>query len=216
MAVKEVEARRAPDVEQAVLEAARDILAVGGLDALSMRSVAERVGVSATAIYHYFENKDALVRRVVEHGFQRFGSYLEHAAAQHPKGSLERVRSLGEAYLTFALENQSSFRVLFGLHHGDPPRLDELPHGGGYGLLRQAVEDAMASGAMRDGNPDVMVMYLWSVTHGLLTISLACRIDECPEFSRDSLQVDPLELFRSFGPFVREGIAAGRGEGSGL
>ncbi len=213
MAVKEVEARRAPDVEHAILEAARDILAVGGLDALSMRSVAERVGVSATAIYHYFANKDELIRRVVEHGFRRFGTYLEQAAEQHPKGSLERVRSLGEAYLTFALENQSYFRVLFGLQHDVPHRLDELPHGGGYGLLRQAVEDAIASGAMRGANPDVMVMYLWSITHGLLTIMLACRIDQCPEFSRDSLQLDPLELFHAFGPLVRKGIAVDRGEG---
>jgi AcrR family transcriptional regulator len=215
MPVKEAEARRAADVEQAILEAARDILAVGGLDALSMRLVAERVGVSATAIYHYFENKDQLVRRVVEYGFQRFGAYLEEAAARHPKGSLERVRSLGEAYLQFALENQSYFRVLFSLHHGDPHRLDELPDGGGYGLLRRAVEEAMDAGAIRRANPDVMVMYLWSMTHGLLTISMACRIDSCPEFSADSLELSPLELFHAFDPYVREGISDGGEEGGG-
>ena len=61
---------------------------------------------------------------------------------------------------------------------------------------------------MRQADPDLMVMYLWSVAHGLLTISMACRIDHCPEFNHDSLARGPVELFEAFGPLVRNGIAA--------
>jgi hypothetical protein len=49
-------------------------------------------------------------------------------------------------------------------------------------------------------------MFLWSLTHGLLTISMACRIDHCPEFGKDAVAHTPLDLFKAFGPMVREGI----------
>ncbi len=207
MAVKESGARRAA-AEHAIVESARDILADQGMEALSMRSVAERVGVSATAIYHYFENKDELVGRVVRQGFQQFGEYLETVASQHPRGSLERVRAIGHGYLEFALEHQAYFRVLFGLHHQHPHALEDLPEDGGYRLLRQAVQEAIDAGTMRRADPDLMVMYLWSVAHGLLTISMACRIDRCPEFNHDSIARGPIDLFEAFGPLVRDGVAA--------
>jgi AcrR family transcriptional regulator len=206
MAGKENAGNRGGDVEGAILEAARDLLAEKGLQGLSMRTVAERVGVSATAIYHYFENKQELVERVVRRGFQRFGEYIEQAMRAHPRGSLERVRAVGEAYLQFALENHAYFRVLFNLQRPDAHMIEDLPEGGGYGLLRQAVVDAMESGAMRSVDPDLMVMFLWSLTHGLLMISLACQIEHCPEFESDTIARTPLELFHAFGPLVREGV----------
>ncbi|MGD8726481.1 MAG: TetR/AcrR family transcriptional regulator [Gemmatimonadales bacterium] len=189
-------ARRAA-TEQAIVESARDILADRGMEALSMRSVAERVGVSATAIYHYFENKEELVGRVVRQGFQEFGEFLQSEADRYRRGSLERVRAIGHGYIAFALEHQAYFRVLFGLHHQHPHALEDLPEDGGYRLLKQAVQDAMEAGTMRRVDADLMVMYLWSVTHGLLTISLACRLGR-----------GPVELFAAFAPLVREGIAS--------
>ncbi|UCF41183.1 MAG: TetR/AcrR family transcriptional regulator [Gemmatimonadota bacterium] len=206
MAGRENAGSRSGDVERAILEAARDLLAEKGLQGLSMRTVAERVGVSATAIYHYFENKEELVERVVQQGFLRFGEYIEQAMRAHSRGSLERVRAVGEAYLQFALENHAYFRVLFNLQRPHPHAIEDLPEGGGYGLLRQAVVDAMDSGAMRTVDPDLMVMYLWSLTHGLLMISLACQLEHCPEFRATPEARTPLEMFHAFGPLVREGV----------
>ena len=60
------------------------LLAEGGVDRVSMRAVAERVGVSATAIYHYFQGKQDLIERVVRVAFERFGAYLEAAMRRHP------------------------------------------------------------------------------------------------------------------------------------
>ncbi|MDH3518608.1 MAG: hypothetical protein OEM66_06755, partial [Acidimicrobiia bacterium] len=82
-----------------------------------------------------------------------------------------------------------------------------LPDGGGYGLLRSAVVDSMATGTMRRADPDLVVMYLWSMTHGLLTIAMACRIEECPELGPGITGRQPLDLFRAFGTFVRDGLA---------
>jgi AcrR family transcriptional regulator len=194
------------DVEGAILEAARDLILEGGVEALSMRAVAERVGITATAIYHHFENKQALVDRVVRRAFERFGTYLEQAAAQHPGGSVERVRALGEAYLTFALEHEAYFRVIFSIDVKNPRELEDLPGGAGYGLLRQSVADAMEAGVMRPDDPDLVAHYLWSVVHGVLTLSLSCRLHGCPACEGERGQA--LELFHAFSPFIRHGIAA--------
>jgi AcrR family transcriptional regulator len=200
---------RGLESEAAIVDAARDLMAERGLQGLSMRAVAERVGVSATAIYRYFENKDALVRRVVRIGFDRFGEYLRRATEAHPRGSLERVRAIGEAYLSFALEHHAFFRVMFSLQHEQELSLEDLPEGGGYGVLREAVVDAMESGNMRETEPDLMVLYLWSVAHGVFTLSMACKLDRCPEFDHGDASRSPLDLFRAFAPIVVEGIAAG-------
>ncbi len=192
------------DLEADILDAARDLIAEGGLDRLSMRAVAEKVGVSATAIYHYFQGKQDLVERVVKRAFERFGGYLERAMREHPRGSVERIRALGEAYIRFALENQAYFRVIFSLEAPDPRALEDLPGGGGYELLRQSVEDAIEAGNYRKADPDLMSLYLWSVCHGLITLALACRFEECSE--RGNVPTSPLELFHALGPFVQAGV----------
>lgn len=207
MTPKTAHVARTAEIEQAVLVAARDLLAEGGIDALSMRVVAERVGVSAPAIYHYFDNKEELVRRVVAGAFHRFGEYLAHAADAHPVGSLARIRALGLAYIRFAMDHQAYFRVLFSIQRNDPRAIEDLPEGGGYDLFRQAIVDAIDAGRMRHANPDLIAMYLWCVVHGLVMISLACRFEQGGECATD-LPGTPEELFAAFAPLVEDGIRA--------
>ena len=114
---------------ETILEAARDLIAEGGIEAMSMRAVAERVGVSATAIYHHYANKQALVDAVVRLAFERFGAEMQAAADRHPRGSLQRVRALGEAYARFALEHEASFRIIFSIAAPTLRDIDELPAG---------------------------------------------------------------------------------------
>jgi AcrR family transcriptional regulator len=204
MTPKTADLTRAGDTETAILEAARDLLAEGGLEALSMRGVAGRVGVSATAIYNYFENKGDLVKRVVTDGFERFTGYLRGAIADLPVGSAERLRALGEAYIRFALENREYFRVIFASHAETPRDIEELPEGGGYELFRQTVVDAMESGAIRKADPDLVVLYLWTHVHGLVSLLLTCEPDARCEHTGKRLSAP--ELFARFSEFVLHGL----------
>ena len=198
---------RGAETEAAIQEAARDLLAEGGLSALSMRGVAARVGVSATAIYNYFQNKEDLVRRVVTQGFERFTAYLREAIVDLPVGSRERLRALGEAYIRFALENREYFRVIFASHAETPRDIEELPEGGGYMLFRQAVVDAMEAGAIRQTDPDLMVLYLWTHVHGLVSLLLTCEPDARCEHTGRRLSAP--ELFARFSEFMFDGLHPG-------
>ena len=194
--------------EAAIVDAARDLMAEGGVEAISMRAVAERVGVTATALYHYFQNKQELVDRVVRSAFERFGAQLEDAARRHPAGSMARIAALGEAYLQFAVENETSFRVIFSIDPKDPRSFEDLPGGGGYPLLRQCVVDAMAAGALRPADPDQVALYLWSLVHGIVTLVLTCRLQDCDDAHGHPIPASPLELFHGFAPFIRHGLEA--------
>jgi AcrR family transcriptional regulator len=195
---------RTTDTEAAIVEAARDLLAEGGIRALSMRAVAARVGVSATAIYNYFENKQALVRHVVNVSFEAFDAYLRSAVTDKPEGSVERLRALGEAYIRFALENRQYFQVLFAFHSDLPQDIEELPEGGGYALFRQAVVDAIQSGSIRKADPDLLVLYLWTHVHGLVTLLLSCQPDARCRHSGEELNAT--ELFSKFHEFRYYGL----------
>ncbi|MEE9132234.1 MAG: TetR/AcrR family transcriptional regulator [Gemmatimonadota bacterium] len=204
MTPKLVDSRRATDTETAILEAGRDLLAQGGINALSMRAVGARVGVSATAIYNYFENKEALVRRVVTLGFERFDAYLREAVVDRPEGSAERLRALGEAYVRFAFENREYFRVLFAMHADLPREIEELPEGSGYSLFRQSVVDAMEAGSIRQADPDLVVLYLWTHVHGLVTLLLSCKPDARCGHSGEELNAP--DLLARFSDFVFSGL----------
>ncbi len=205
-----VEQEAASDTETAILEAARDLLAAGGREALSMRAVASKVGLSATAIYHWFEGKEALVDRVVAHGFRRSEAYMWKAIEQLPAGSMERVAALGEAYIRFALENREYFKIIFAIQTPEPRHIDDVPGQGGYRVLRQCVIEAMEAGNIRRTDPDVVVLYLWSVVHGLVTIFMACDPKDllaetgcCDEVDERELTIG---LFGRFRELVRVGL----------
>lgn len=208
------------ETEARILEAARDLLAEGGLEALSMRAVASRVGLSATALYHYFDNKEALVDRVVQHGFHRSEEYLRRAVERLPRGSMERVAALGEAYIRFALENQQYFKIIFSIRHEHPRAIDDVPGRGGYVVLRESVLEAMEAGTIRREDPDIVVLFLWSVVHGLVTIFMACDpaglMDEVGLCRGDCGEPDAIiELFGRFRELIREGLEPPRRSGSG-
>jgi AcrR family transcriptional regulator len=205
------------ETETAILEAARNLLAEGGLEALSMRAVAAQVGLSAAAIYHWFEGKEDLVDRVVLHGFQRSEAYMWKAIEELPVGSMDRVAALGEAYIRFAHENRAYFKIIFAIQTPAPRHIDDVPGQGGYRVLRQCVVEAMEAGNIRRSDPDIVVLYLWSLVHGLVTIFMACDPKEmfadtgcCDGLDEKDLA---LSLFERFRELVRVGLESERGGG---
>ena len=215
---KRINPRHSADVEAAILDAARDLLADRGVAGLSMRQIADRVGVTATAIYHYFDGKQEIVDRVVLRAFERFGACLKDSMEPHPKGSVERLHALGAAYIRFAFENDAYFRVIFSIQPKSRAGKPEIPEGGGYNLLREAVSDAIAAGTIKgpqdtgvslgDSGPqaaehvDVLSMYLWSLAHGLVTLTL-CGVGGGPECEH---KCEPGQLLQAFAPFVNYGL----------
>lgn len=168
------------DTREAMVKAARDLLVSGGLDALSMRKVGLAVGVSATAIYRHFENKEALLSAAVARGAQIFGTYL--LAALTEKSPLSRLRRMGHRYFDFAREHRHDYQILFmldceqiGMHKLDERAQAET--GSTFQLLIDRVVECQASGDLTTGDPVSLSVYIWSALHGLASLRIAGRMD---------------------------------------
>ena len=99
------------ETRQQILTEARELFLEDGLAGFSMRAVASRVGVSATALYRHFNDKDALLASLLSEAFATFGSYLGRALGG--RTPIERFRAIGLAYVDFALDHPRDYELMF-------------------------------------------------------------------------------------------------------
>lgn len=161
------------NLKPALVEAARDILAGEGLEALSLRAVARRVGVSQTAPYAHFADKRALLVAVTLDGFESFGARLSSEAANAGSAG-ERLLALARGYVGFALDNPALFRLMFG---ADAHNLLEDPALQGaalstYHQLSDAIAARLGAGAENRAHLRVATLAAWSLVHGLSLLML--------------------------------------------
>ncbi|HUG42502.1 MAG TPA: TetR/AcrR family transcriptional regulator [Longimicrobiales bacterium] len=175
------------DLRERIVEAARDIVGEHGLDALSMRALAVRIGYSPATIYLHFKDKDEILRGVMEEGFKRLRMTMERELSTLPStaAGLERYAMTGRAYAKFALENTGYFRAMFKMprvaHMGGCPQpaVDGIcsPEGGpehGVGLVQEAIE----SGAMCAPDAGRAALIGWAVMHGLTSLYLSGHLTD--------------------------------------
>ncbi len=150
----------------ALIAAARQLLDASGPGAVSLREAARRVGVSATATYRHFNDKDHLLAAVAAEGYREFAERLRNAEAGE-----DGFSGIGIAYIEFALEHPGLFRLMFG------PLLREREHYPDLGAAADSAFEALLLGAqrfVRGQNDDVeSVAYAaWSFAHGLARLVL--------------------------------------------
>ena len=169
-----------PALRRSILDHARHLLVAEGYDALSMRRIARAVGCSATSIYLYFENKDALTHALITEGMDKLADALEGASAGL-EAAPDRLRALSRAYVRFGLDNPEYYEVMFQLH---PERMARYP-AEDYRRARRnvevfahALEDGIRAGTVAVPNPpDIAAAVLWTSLHGLVSLHLAQRMD---------------------------------------
>ena len=103
------------DLKQALLDETARILREEGESALSLRRLAANLGVSRTAPYNHFENKEALLSAVAEEGFKRYNKAMRAARRRHRDSDGNTlIRATVQAYLNFALKNQEYYDLMYG------------------------------------------------------------------------------------------------------
>lgn len=158
------------DLRQALLDASLALIAEEGFGALSLREVARRAGVTHAAPYRHFADKEALLAAVAEEGFRAMTTRMKERMAPEktPEGRLE---ACGVAYVLFAMEHPSHFRVMFGPHFTQPPDLSAAGEAvDSFGLLLGAISECQRAGVVRAGEPRVLALACWSLVHGLASL----------------------------------------------
>ncbi len=160
-----------------ILQAAKDLLAErGDEDSVSVRSVAERVGVSTPSIYLPFPDKSALIAAVCQDVFAELDQEMEAAAAAASSPFLG-LRARGHAYARFALANPEHYRiVMMGRPHVGHEFFsgDDLTSSATFAHLVAAVAQCREAGVFSDAQPDEQVAFgLWAAAHGAVSLVIA-------------------------------------------
>jgi AcrR family transcriptional regulator len=166
---------------QRLVDAAIALVADGGEDALTLRALGERCGLSRQAPYRHFEDKDSLLRAMAAGGFRELTVRMGDAAGPRPRaggGGGAGLRRAMHAYVDWALANPAWYRLTFQNRAVTPaskridPELTEAAHGL-LALVTELVVAAQRTGKMPPGSPKALVGVLWSTLHGALDLALA-------------------------------------------
>ena len=159
-----------PELPGLLLDAAVALVDERGDVDFSMRELAARIGYSVTAVYRCFETRGHLLRVVALRLFDDMVLRLSQPEAESMSTNLVRV---GEGFLTWAVENPGRYRLMF--QHSEPDaRLTEEEQEVARAGLRY-----MGSVLARAGvdNPNEMATVVFSLLHGLASLSIAGRLE---------------------------------------
>lgn len=153
-----------------ILEAATALYAEGGYEFTTTRRIAARVGVSQTALYTHFADKDAILMAVCVRAFQDLEARL--VAAEVAAGPRARVfEALLRGYLDFAFSVPTEYAITFMAPRPVAPS-PERPAIGlhAFRRFRDQLAALIAEGHLRDGDPDTVAQAAWAALHGLAAL----------------------------------------------
>jgi AcrR family transcriptional regulator len=161
------------NLKEALVAAARKLIAERGPAGFALSEAARLAGVSAAAPYRHFKDRDALIAEIAARGFAEFGRRLGAAwagAEAEPKTGFARM---GEAYLAFAREEPGYYAAMFASGGARSPR----PARGStsFGGLEKVIARIVAGngGEPRGADPRILAYQVWAMSHGIATLSAA-------------------------------------------
>lgn len=156
-------------LREACVQVAHALIAERGLEQLSLRDVARRLGVSHQAPYKHYPSRDHLLAEVIRRCFQRFAAGL--SARERDADPMRDLRNLGRQYLLLALQHPLEYKLMFGTPWPDTADHPDLLRDAraAFGVLREAL-GPMYRGALGRDDIDLHAMFIWSSMHGLATI----------------------------------------------
>jgi AcrR family transcriptional regulator len=162
------------DLKNALIRAGVEILSKDGVRGLSLRQVAQKAGVSHTAPYSHFADKQALIAAISTEGFRIIYEKLDDAIRRYQGNPLRQLVEGAYAYIQFALSDPAHFKMtLSGVleREKDYPAFVEMSQKS-YGRVVQIVETCQAAGLVRRGPVDVEAVSVWSMVHGFVSLLL--------------------------------------------
>ena len=167
------------NLRRALLDQALATIRADGVDALTLRAIGARLGVSSTALYRHFVDKRALLTAVATEGFRMLRQQLV-AAWEDGAGGAAGSRAMGVAYIRFAVANSSHYRVMFSRFIDPEPQDPDLAAeaGGAFQALVDAVIALQREGLVLDDDPMMVARFMWAVVHGVAMLAVEGQLPE--------------------------------------
>lgn len=168
-------------LREAIIQTSLELGSQLGEEGLTMRGIASRLGVSATALYQHFESKSSILREIRVYGIDLLYDALGPALEQQTD-PVEKLREVTRRYINFARENKWLYAVL--MEHAQLEWTELAPEEMARTLrplraVRQVMQEGKEAGVWREGvDVELSAFQLWASVHGLSSLINNGRFDE--------------------------------------
>lgn len=166
------------DLKNALIKAGVEILAKEGVSGLSLRKVAQYAGVSHSAPYAHFSDKQSLIAAISTEGFTQLYTELEVAISPYSKNPKKQLLEGVKAYVRFAEKNTDTFKIMFSgvlEKEKDYPSFVEISSKT-FKLVVGVVQVCQNAGILPTAPADLMAVSVWGQVHGILSLALEGQI----------------------------------------
>jgi AcrR family transcriptional regulator len=146
-----------------ILEAARALIEESGEQAVSLRSVARRVGIAAPSIYAHFPDREAIVSALVDEAFDELSAAVS-TATDAATGPVAKLRAACTAYMDFAMRRPNRYQLAFAARASNAIPRDSATRA--FALLVNAVAACVEAGESTSTDPFADATAIWVAMHG--------------------------------------------------
>ena len=193
------------NLRRALLDEALRTIQTHGVEHLTLRTVGERLGVSRSALYRHFADKQALLATVGTEGFRTLRQVLADAWAHNGRGRVG-FEAMARAYVQFAVAHPSHYRVMFGGFIESAAKDDHFvtEAKAAFQVLVDALVEQQNAGGIRRDDPVLMARFLWALVHGTAMLVIDGQLPEAAQ--REALEQYSAE--RSYASIRQEALGA--------
>jgi len=161
------------NLRKALLDAAVIAIREQGAENLSLRAVARKVGVSQTAPYRHFADKNDLLVELARQTFDEITATTS-AGISTAHSAAENLQCAGEAYLRYAIANPEKYRLIFGNSIANRHNYPQLLESGqrSFNVLLDLIDQGIAHGEFLQRHPMLLANVCWSSIHGFASLCI--------------------------------------------
>lgn len=191
-----------------IIDAARELFVAHGVEAVTMREIAKRIGYSATSIYLHFADKESLIRAICDTDFLALATALKNIL--DIADPVARMHALADGYARFALAYPNHYRLMFMTPH--PPYQPETsslqqnnPEQDAYFQLKTVVNEVFIAGKFKPefNDPELIAQTIWAGVHGVCSLEIVMAQDSWVSWRDISTRLQTMQTVMVSG-FMRE------------
>jgi AcrR family transcriptional regulator len=166
-------------LRRALIDEALRTIQTCGVEHLTLRTVGERLGVSRSALYRHFADKQSLLATVGKVGFRKLRQTITDAWVQNGRGRAG-FQAMGKAYVQFAVAHPSHYRVMFGgfIESAAKDEYFLAEAEAAFQVLVDALVDQQNAGDIRRDEPMLMARFVWALFHGTAMLVIDGQLSE--------------------------------------
>ena len=181
MGISERKEKQKTEIRKMILDASMKLFVEQGFENVSIRKIADLIEYSPTTVYLYFKDKDDILFNLHELGFQKMAEYNE--GLWDIKNPLMRLHKMGENYIKFGISHPEFYDIMFIMRAPmqaieNTMECEWKSGDTALGRLKDTIREGMDKGLIVKGDVDAVSMVIWSMVHGLVSLSIRDRFNK--------------------------------------